>query len=228
MYNGKIAGYLKQVEEAKVRAERTNVGVLAKQKQLAAFHRQKQSPCDRCQPGPIETKAMDWLSLEEIEVDLPTAHIRPPQVEPRQGPAVRCMDLSIGYEGKAVASGIELEVEHQQRAAIVGDNGQGKTTLLRTPGRFAETRRGKSENGATVAKSAFMHSTSTRLCLLSKPCWSIWNTKPNQARQRRNASRASGSLLFRGGHTKSRSRCCPEVSVHACVWLACCWELTTF
>jgi len=40
--------------------------------------------------------------------------------------------MSIGYPDHCVASGITLEIEHGQRAAIVGDNGQGKTTLLRT------------------------------------------------------------------------------------------------
>jgi len=40
--------------------------------------------------------------------------------------------LSIGYPGHEVASGIVLEIEHGARAAIVGDNGQGKTTLLRS------------------------------------------------------------------------------------------------
>ena len=53
-------------------------------------------------------------------------------VEPRKGPAVRCRNLTIGYGDHAIAKGIELEIEHGSRAAIVGDNGQGKTTLLRT------------------------------------------------------------------------------------------------
>ncbi len=42
------------------------------------------------------------------------------------------IDLAIGYPERTVAKEIALEVEHGQRAAIVGDNGQGKTTLLRT------------------------------------------------------------------------------------------------
>ncbi len=45
---------------------------------------------------------------------------------------VRCDSLAIGYGEHVVADGITLEIEHGDRAAIVGDNGQGKTTLLRT------------------------------------------------------------------------------------------------
>ena len=40
--------------------------------------------------------------------------------------------MSIGYPDHLVASNIGLEIEHGQRIAIVGDNGQGKTTLLRS------------------------------------------------------------------------------------------------
>jgi ATP-binding cassette subfamily F protein 3 len=40
--------------------------------------------------------------------------------------------MSIGYPEREVASGIDLEIDHGWRAAVVGDNGQGKTTLLRT------------------------------------------------------------------------------------------------
>src|SRR5205823_3578818 len=48
------------------------------------------------------------------------------------GPALRCRGLTIGYPEREVAADIDLEIDHGWRAAIVGDNGQGKTTFLRT------------------------------------------------------------------------------------------------
>src|SRR3989338_7790457 len=44
----------------------------------------------------------------------------------------RCENLSIGYPEKTVARRINLEVEQGARVAVLGDNGQGKTTFLRT------------------------------------------------------------------------------------------------
>ena len=38
----------------------------------------------------------------------------------------------MGYPERRIASGIRIEVEHGARTAVVGDNGQGKTTFLRT------------------------------------------------------------------------------------------------
>jgi ATP-binding cassette subfamily F protein 3 len=67
-----------------------------------------------------------------VTADAPAAAIRCPGVAPRRGPAVRCRGLSIGHGDRVVAQDIDLEIVHGSRTAIVGDNGQGKTTFLRT------------------------------------------------------------------------------------------------
>lgn len=41
-------------------------------------------------------------------------------------------DLSIGYAGKTIASGISAEFESSLLVALIGRNGKGKSTLLRT------------------------------------------------------------------------------------------------
>jgi ATP-binding cassette, subfamily F, member 3 len=110
MYNGKIGAYLQQAEEEKTRAERTNAAVQAKQKQLQRFIDKNRARATTASQARSKQKQLDRLSLEEIEVDLPSAHIRAPNVEPRQGPALRCLDLSIGYPDHVVASEIEIEV----------------------------------------------------------------------------------------------------------------------
>jgi ABC-type Mn2+/Zn2+ transport system ATPase subunit len=46
--------------------------------------------------------------------------------------AVDCRQLGIGYDRRAVVSGIELTLEPGQALALVGTNGSGKSTLLKT------------------------------------------------------------------------------------------------
>jgi ABC-type cobalamin/Fe3+-siderophores transport system ATPase subunit len=41
-------------------------------------------------------------------------------------------NLSVGYQGKAVLSGLTMEVRMGETIGICGDNASGKSTLLKT------------------------------------------------------------------------------------------------
>ena len=45
---------------------------------------------------------------------------------------ITCKDLTLGYDGSAVVSGLDFTVEQGDYLCIVGENGSGKTTLLKT------------------------------------------------------------------------------------------------
>ena len=132
MYPGKIDQFLEYREERREHDRRVNATVIAKQRQLKQFIDRNRANASTASQAKSKAKQLAKLKTVEIEVDEPNVFIRPPQVTPRQGTALRCENLAIGYPGHRVADQIRLEIEHGRRAAIVGDNGQGKTTLLRT------------------------------------------------------------------------------------------------
>ncbi len=132
MYPGKIEPFLEYQEERREQAVRENASTIAKQKQLERFIAKNRAGANTASQARSKQKQLDRLKLNEIAVDEKTAYIQAPVVEPRQGAAVRCEGLAIGYADHRVAEDIHIEIEHRQRTAIVGDNGQGKTTLLRT------------------------------------------------------------------------------------------------
>jgi ATP-binding cassette subfamily F protein 3 len=132
MFPGKIDAFLEYQKELREHQERSNAAVLAKKRHLEEFIAKNKARASTATRARSKSKQLERLETIDIQTDEPTAYIRVPAVEPRKGPALRCRGLSIGYPERTVASDIDLEIDHGQRAAIVGDNGQGKTTFLRT------------------------------------------------------------------------------------------------
>ncbi len=131
-FPGKVDAYLQFVAERRAHDERSNEAVLAKKRHLEEFIARNKARAATAKLAQSKSKALEKLEFAEVAGDEPSARIRAPRIEPRKGIALRCIDLSIGYADRKIASDIRLELDHGARAAIVGDNGQGKTTFLRT------------------------------------------------------------------------------------------------
>src|SRR6266480_4754197 len=131
-FPGKVDAYLEFQREKRQHEERSNDSILAKRRHLEEFIARNKARAATATLAKSKAKQLERLELTEIAGDEPTARIRAPRVEPRKDPALRCRDLVIGYPERQIASDIQVEIDHGSRAAVVGDNGQGKTTFLRT------------------------------------------------------------------------------------------------
>ncbi|WP_417740159.1 ABC-F family ATP-binding cassette domain-containing protein [Rosistilla oblonga] len=204
MYPGKIEAFLKYQEERREHDLRVNSAVLAKQKQLQTFIDKNRANASTASQARSKQKQLERLQTVEIEVDLPTVHIRAPIIDnPRQGPAVRCLDLSIGYPDHTVASGIQLEIEHGERAGIVGDNGQGKTTLLRTLVKSLKPVSGMVKWGYGCEIGTYAQHVYTSLT----PTWTVLEYLESKAltgTTHQQILAVAGSLLFRDSHTRKK------------------------
>lgn len=203
MYPGKIAEFIEYQKERIEHDRRVNATVAAKQKQLQKFIDKNRAKASTASQARSKTKQLERLQLQEIESEEKSAHIRAPRVEPRQGPAFRCIDLKIGYPDLDVADDINLEVEHGDRAAIVGDNGQGKTTLLRTLVGSLEPKNGTVKWGHHCIIGTYAQHVYTTL----PPDKTVldyleYNAKPGTTDQEVLA--VAGSLLFRDEHVKKK------------------------
>jgi ATP-binding cassette subfamily F protein 3 len=132
VYPGKVDAFLAHQREQRTHAERTNAAVLARKRELEDFIARNKARASTASRARSKSRELERLEFEEVAADAPTAAIRCPVVSPRRGPAVRCRGMAIGHGDRIVAGDIDLEIVHGSRTAIVGDNGQGKTTFLRT------------------------------------------------------------------------------------------------
>ena len=203
MFPGKIDGFLEYREERREHDRRVNATVIAKQKQLKRFIEKNRANASTASQARSKAKQLERLQTTEIAVDEPTVFIQAPKVEPRSGTAVRCENLAIGYPDHEVADGIQLELEHGERAAIVGDNGQGKTTLLRTLVHSLEPLQGTMKWGYGVEIGTYAQHVYTsldeRLTVLEHL---EYVSDSNTTRQ--DVLAMAGALLFRDEHIQKK------------------------
>lgn len=101
----------------------------------------------------VQSRVKQLEKLERIEVDLEDKSALavkfPPA--PRSGDiAYKAVDLSLGYGSKVVFSGADIEVKRGEKVALVGRNGEGKTTLMRAIMGELEPLAGESRVGYNV------------------------------------------------------------------------------
>ena len=101
----------------------------------------------------VQSRVKQLEKLERIEVDLEdraALSVKFPPA-PRSGDiAYKGMDLRVGYGSKVVFDDAQIEVRRGEKVALVGRNGEGKTTLMRVIMRELDPMAGESKVGHNV------------------------------------------------------------------------------
>ncbi len=132
LFPANIESYVLHKDQRREHDERVNATTAAKRKQLETFINKNRANANTASQARSKKKQLERLNLLTFAAEEKTVRFHVPEANIRRGTAVRCENLAIGYETLTVAEAINMEVEHGSCTVVVGDNGQGKTTLLRT------------------------------------------------------------------------------------------------
>lgn len=124
--------YLEHKELKKKTNERYNKKIKQKQKHLQDFVDRFRYKASKATQAQSKIKQIKKLNEVEIKESLKKAKIIIPEVDDKKGFALRIEKLSIGYDKKAIAQDISIDIRRGDHVAILGDNGQGKSTFLNT------------------------------------------------------------------------------------------------
>ena len=101
----------------------------------------------------VQSRVKQLEKLERIEVDIEdrsTLAVKFPSA-PRSGDVVyKGVDLKVGYGEKVVFDDAQIEVRRGEKVALVGRNGEGKTTLMRVIMKELDQMAGESKVGYNV------------------------------------------------------------------------------
>lgn len=132
LYPRPIEEYLEYKEEQIEIIGKQNDRVELQKKHLQKFVDRFGAKASKAASAQSKLKQIGRLKTIEILHPLSTSKIIIPNVDEKKGIALEVEDLEIGYKERLIAKGVNLDIERGQRIAVLGDNGQGKTTFLKT------------------------------------------------------------------------------------------------
>jgi len=101
-------------------------------------------------------KALEKLDRIEIdETDASVMTLKFPPAERSGDIAFLAKDLTVGYPGKVVFRNANIEIKRGEKVALVGRNGEGKTTLMRVLMRQLDAIQGEAKTGHNVSAGYF-------------------------------------------------------------------------
>ncbi|MCR4314598.1 MAG: ATP-binding cassette domain-containing protein [Candidatus Uhrbacteria bacterium] len=133
-YRGSVNEYLQYKQEQLELTLRNNKRLsreMAHHQTFVDRFRYKASLATRAQS---KLKHIEKLRSQISHIDsvLATTHITIPSPALTPGPMVRTKQLRIGYGETTIVQDIELEIGRGEKVVIAGENGRGKSTLLKT------------------------------------------------------------------------------------------------
>lgn len=132
IYPGDIEEYLAYRDEVMETKMRFNKSVELQKAHLQEFVDRFRAKASKATQAQSKMKQIAKLKTIEIKQPLRGVSIHIPQVEYRNSFAIRATHFAIGYGERLIADDIDFEIQRGEHVAVVGENGQGKSTLLKT------------------------------------------------------------------------------------------------
>ena len=132
LYAGNYDSFERQRREIQAQAEASRIQQEAKRQKLQSFVDRWRYKAHSARQAQSRIKALARMEPIAAANEDPSLHFEFPSPNEMLPPLVALDGASVGYlEGTPILSGIDLRIEPDDRLALLGRNGNGKTTLAR-------------------------------------------------------------------------------------------------
>ncbi len=198
-YKGNFDAMLEQreIEAEQIEARRANLEM--QREHLESFVERFGAKATKAAQAQSKAKQIERIRALENDLKVEAADqtlvFRLPPAPPAGREILRVKDLSIGYH-QALASGLQLLVEKGSRIAIIGSNGIGKSTFLKTIAGKIPALSGSFEFGHNVKPAYFAQNQEDTLRFEATILANVLDVRADLGEK--DARRILGSFLFTG------------------------------
>tara|TARA_B100001939_G_scaffold348224_1_gene374373 strand:- start:766 stop:2757 length:1992 start_codon:yes stop_codon:yes gene_type:complete len=132
LFPGPLEDYFEFVAEEKERKAREARNVEARRKHLQAFVDRFGAKASKATQAQSRVKQLEKLKPIEIKNKVSNVRMKVPDVAISRGLILTTDRLNCGYGDISILENIDIKIPAGEKFAIVGENGQGKTTFLKT------------------------------------------------------------------------------------------------
>lgn len=129
-----LEAYLAYKEQRSASEHKINEKLVREQKHMQDFVDRFRYKSSKAAQAQAFIKKIDKLQTHKISIEHNSSNVRIniPPIEKKKNRVLAIRDMSIGYDNKVLASGFDFDVKSGEKIIVVGDNGQGKSTFLKT------------------------------------------------------------------------------------------------
>ncbi len=118
--------------EARAQAESFRVRQETRRKHMQSFVDRFRAKASKAKQAQSRIKMLEKLETVAEPISARTVPFHFPNPKPMAPPIIRMVDADLGYEeGKPVLKKVNLRLDNDDRIAILGPNGEGKSTLVK-------------------------------------------------------------------------------------------------
>ena len=128
---GGFAEFVRIKTERAMQQARAAERVAAQRAHMQAFVDRFRAKATKARQAQSRLKALEKLPQIESVVEAQAVPFSFPSPEELPPPMLQLEGVDIGYDGKAVLSGVSLRIDMEDRIALLGQNGNGKSTLAK-------------------------------------------------------------------------------------------------
>jgi ATP-binding cassette subfamily F protein 3 len=131
LYPGNFESFVRIRTERAAQAQAANVKIVAQRAHMQAFVDRFRAQATKARQAQSRLKALERLpAIETLVEDTPT-HFTFPQPEALPPPMLTLNRGTAGYGDRVILRGLDMRIDQEDRIALLGANGNGKSTLAK-------------------------------------------------------------------------------------------------
>jgi ATP-binding cassette subfamily F protein 3 len=131
VYSGNFERFLRTRSERLLQQERERARVEAERRRIRAFIDRFRAKATKARQAQSCLKLLERLTAPDPVVNEPAVRFAFPCRDLPPPPLLALEDVAVGYDGKPVLSRLTLRLDPDDRIALLGRNGNGKSTFAR-------------------------------------------------------------------------------------------------